>query len=105
MAEEWTDSGLVFPSEVGIPMHPRNLERVWYMLLKKSELPRIRMRDLRHTYASMAISRGVDPKVLADRLGHSRANFTLDTYSHVYEAQSESASYSLEDLLNEVKKE
>lgn len=43
----------------------------------------IRLHDLRHGWATMALAAGVHPKVVQERLGHSSISITLDTYSHV----------------------
>lgn len=51
-------------------------------LLKQAGLPDIRFHDLRHTFATHALSSGVDAKTLAGILGHTKASFTLDTYTH-----------------------
>ena len=51
-------------------------------LLKQAELPDIRFHDLRHTFATHALTSGVDVKTLSGILGHTRAAFTLDTYTH-----------------------
>ena len=51
-------------------------------LLKEAGLPDIRFHDLRHTFATHALSSGVDAKTLAGILGHTKASFTLDTYTH-----------------------
>ena len=51
-------------------------------LLKETGLPDIRFHDLRHTFATHALSSGVDAKTLAGILGHTKASFTLDTYTH-----------------------
>ena len=52
------------------------------VLLKEAGLPDIRFHDLRHTFATHALSSGVDAKTLAGILGHTKASFTLDTYTH-----------------------
>jgi integrase len=46
-------------------------------------LPRIRLHDLRHTHATLALRAGVHPRVVQERLGHANVSVTLDTYSHV----------------------
>ena len=51
-------------------------------LLKEAGLPDIRFHDIRHTFATHALSSGVDAKTLAGILGHTKASFTLDTYTH-----------------------
>ena len=52
-------------------------------LLQKAGLPNIRFHDLRHTFATHALTSGVDAKTLSGILGHTNASFTLDTYTHV----------------------
>jgi integrase len=46
-------------------------------------LPVIRLHDLRHTWATLALSAGEHPKVVQERLGHANVSITLDVYSHV----------------------
>ncbi|MFD1734726.1 tyrosine-type recombinase/integrase [Deinococcus malanensis] len=84
---------------MGTVYHPRNLLRDWYVLLDSAKVRRIRIHDIRHTYASLAIYQGLDPKVLADRMGHSRASISLDIYGHVFEEQRDRAAISLKDLV------
>jgi integrase len=52
-------------------------------LLKRANLPDIRLYDLRHTFATLWLDSGEHPKILQEILGHSRISVTLDTYSHV----------------------
>ena len=49
----------------------------------RAGLPRIRCHDLRHTWATLALSAGEHPKVVQERLGHANVSITLDVYSHV----------------------
>jgi integrase len=95
----WPDTGLVFTSEVGTLLHPRNFTRTWHTLQKNAGVRKVKLHDLRHLHASMAIKSGIDPKVLADRLGHARASFTLDVYTHLFEEQRASSAVSLLDFL------
>lgn len=75
---------LVFPSKTGSPMDRDNLvARHFKPLLKRAELPDIRLYDLRHTFATLWLESGEHPKILQEILGHSRISVTLDTYSHV----------------------
>ena len=52
-------------------------------ILREAGLPEIRFHDLRHTFATHALTSGVDAKTLSGILGHTNASFTLDTYTHV----------------------
>ncbi|MCU6710476.1 tyrosine-type recombinase/integrase [Paenibacillus sp. J5C_2022] len=67
-----------------MPINPRNLLRSFYSLMKKAEIPKIRFHDdLRHTVATLMLSRNINPKVVKEILGHSDIRVTLDTYSHI----------------------
>lgn len=79
----YTESDLIFTSENGSPVHPQTLSDTFVRRVRAAGLPRIRFHDLRHTYASLALSAGVHPKIVSDRLGHGSISITLDTYSHV----------------------
>ena len=61
-------------------------------ILKKAGLPSIRFHDLRHTFATHALSSGVDARTLSGILGHTNASFTLDTYTHVTNDMQKNAS-------------
>ena len=67
------------------PETPLNPGAAYHQLkktLKEAGLPDIRFHDLRHTFATQALASGVDAKTLAGILGHTKASFTLDTYTH-----------------------
>jgi integrase len=61
-------------------------------VVARTDLPRIRLHDLRHGWATMALSAGVHPKVVQERLGHASVMITLDIYSHVTEGLHEYAA-------------
>jgi integrase len=75
---------LVFANERGNPMQRQNLlRRSFQPLLKKAKLPAtLHFHDLRHTNATMLLRGGIHPKLAQVRLGHSRIQTTLDTYTH-----------------------
>ncbi|WP_298023118.1 site-specific integrase [uncultured Dysosmobacter sp.] len=64
------------------PVNPSSAYRQLKAILKQADLPDIRFHDLRHTFATHALASGVDAKTLAGILGHTKASFTLDTYTH-----------------------
>jgi integrase len=133
LKDEWQEEkhmGLVFTSEVGTPMNPRNFDRVWYYLqdaakkayveLGQSEeekkarakqteegkvLPHIRFHDLRHMHVSLLNKAGVDARTIADRIGHTDPAFTLKRYAHVFEDQRKAAAIPLLRLLSPPKGE
>lgn len=92
------DDAPVFPSEAGTLLTYSNTRRALHHWADRAEVPRIRPHDLRHTFASMAISQGMSPADLARQLGHSDAGFTLRQYVHFFERATPRAALSLAEL-------
>lgn len=69
-------------------------------LLKSAGLPPIRFHDLRHTCATLLLSKDVNPKVVSEMLGHSSISVTLDIYSHLLPDMQEKAAKALEEALS-----
>ena len=92
-------SGYVFVSETGEAMWPEVLSRQFLALAYKMGLPRIRFHDLRHTAATLMLSRGVHPKIVSEMLGHSGVGMTLDVYSHVLPHMQREAAREMQSLL------
>jgi integrase len=82
----WKDSGYVFVDELGEPYHPQGLRWLFEQAVQRAGVPLIRLHDLRHTMATLALQAGVHPKVVQEQLGHSGIDVTLDVYSHVPQA-------------------
>ena len=96
----WEDHDLVFCSEYGTPHSIPNLTyRYFRPILKAAEIPQIRLYDLRHTHATLLLMAEENPKVVAERLGHSTIVLTLDTYSHVLPTMQKKATDKLEKML------
>jgi integrase len=93
IGEAWTDSGYVFVDEAGQPYHPQRYLPMFHAACRRAGVSKIRLHDLRHTMATLALQAGVHPKVVQEQLGHSAIAVTLDVYSHVPQAvRRESAS-------------
>jgi integrase len=88
----YQDEDLVFCREDGMTFHPDTFERTFDRLAAQAGLPPIRLHDLRHTFATLALSAGVHPKVVSEILGHANISITLDTYSHAIPAMQEEAA-------------
>jgi len=67
----------------GTPVHPKTLSYIFEREIRRAGLLSIRLHDLRHTHATLALRAGVHPRVVQERLGHANVSITLDTYSHV----------------------
>ena len=102
-ADEWGDAwqatGHVFTREDGSPWHPDRARKLFEQAVKDVDVPRIRMHDLRHTWATLALRAGVNPKVVQERLGHANISITMDTYSHVLPDLQESAAELVASLV------
>ena len=88
---DYTENPYVFKWDDGQPYSPDYISHRFNDLLKKHGLPHIRFHEIRHTFATHALTSGVDAKTLAGILGHTNASFTLDTYTHVTPDMREAA--------------
>ena len=97
----WQENGLVFASVTGTPLDRHDLtSRQFKPLLERAELPRKTcFHDLRHTCATLLLTKNINPKVVSEMLGHSNIAITLDTYSHVLPNMQDSAARALEEAL------
>ena len=84
----------------GGPLHPERFSRTFADHARQAGLPPIRLHDLRHTWATLALSAGEHPKVVQERLGHATIAITLDTYSHAIPAMQEDAADKIAGLLS-----
>jgi integrase len=78
----WREHGLVFPSNVGTPIVPRNLLRHFKDALSAAGLPDVRLHDLRHTCATLLAAQGTPPALAMRILGHSQIAVTMEVYTH-----------------------
>ncbi|MCU5101263.1 tyrosine-type recombinase/integrase [Bacillus cereus] len=67
--------------------------------MKKAVVPKIQLHDLRHIHAILLLAKGVNVKVISERLGHSNIKITLDTYSYVLPTIQEDAVNKIEGIL------
>jgi integrase len=101
LGDAYRDEGLIFASQVGTPINPTNLRRRSFAaLLRRANLPKIRFHDLRHTCATLLLSRNVHPKYVQELLGHANIAITLDTYSHVIPGMGDHAMRAMEDVMS-----
>ena len=89
---DWQDHGLVFVREDGAPLNPSTVGQQLTVRARQAGLPHVRVHDLRHTYATLALEAGVHPKVVSERLGHANIGITLNLYSHVTEGMDRGAA-------------
>lgn len=83
------EHNLVFVDQVGHLIKPERITRIFNSRVKAAALPRIRLHDCRHSFASNALRAGVNVKVLSERLGHNDITTTLSIYAHTIPSQDE----------------
>ena len=86
------DSGYVLFKEDGNPYRPDCITQLWGRFIQRTDLPHIRLHDLRHTNATLLIANGVSARVVQHRLGHADVSTTLQRYVHVQPAMDEDAA-------------
>ena len=100
LGDLYQDQGLIFTTDAGAPLNPSNIRnRSLPRLIAEAGLPKIRFHDLRHTCATLLLSRNVHPKIVQEMLGHAKVAITLDTYSHVLPGIGDQAAAAMEDAL------
>ncbi len=91
----------VFLSPMGFRWDERNLEKFWHQTLKTSGIRKIRLHDLRHTFASQLIEQGAHPKYIQEQLGHASITMTMDTYGHLFPNRNRGLVDRLDSAENE----
>lgn len=89
---------LIFCRSDGYPHYENSFSKYFLDLIEKNGLKRIRFHDLRHTHASLLLSKGVNIKVIQERLGHSSISLTMDTYSHLTKENEQEAVAKLSNM-------
>ncbi|MCA9840004.1 MAG: site-specific integrase [Trueperaceae bacterium] len=99
LGESWTETGHIFVSELGTLLLQRNVTRVFKTLKKKASIPNAHIHDLRHMHVSLLIDNNIDPRTVADRIGHADPSFTFKTYSHMIKGKQRKTAIPLKTLI------
>ncbi|MEQ7124148.1 site-specific integrase [Actinopolymorpha sp. B11F2] len=89
----------VFCFEDGRLLHPDTITRRFNRLVDRAGLPRITLHGVRHSYATIAMDNGINPKILSERIGHSSVGFTMQTYVQRSEGRDKDAAAMLARLI------
>ena len=87
----YEDRNIVFSTDTGRYVHPRNFMRSFYRIVEKAGIPRANVHSLRHTFATRMLELGESAKVVQELLGHKNITQTLNTYTHVLEDTKKAA--------------
>lgn len=89
----------VFCNTSGRSLNPESVSQLFDRIVRRSDLPRVRFHDLRHTHASLLIADGAPIKVVSERLGHAHPSFTMHTYQHLLPGMSSAAAERFATLI------
>ena len=103
LGRELTEDDLVFSHADGTPRDPSTLTLAFRRLTRRLGLVGVRLHDLRHTMASLYLEQGVNPKTVAERLGHASVTITLDLYSHCLPGVQEAAAVQFDTAMEQAK--
>jgi integrase len=93
------DRGLVFHHPDGSCLKPDAVSAAFVRRVRAAGLSRLTLKGLRHTWATLALERGIHPRVVQERLGHSTIAITLGIYSHVVPTLHDEAAQLVADLV------
>jgi len=97
----YEDIGLVFATQLGRPLDPRNMQRTFASIIKKAGIEQgVHIHCLRHTFATRGLESGVELKVMQELLGHSSIKMTADLYTHVLPDKKKSSMMRMSSTLS-----
>jgi integrase len=101
LGSHYKNNGLVFATPFGTPLEIANLRvRHFKAIIKRAELAeKFTLYSLRHSFITLSLLAGVDPKTVSEEAGHASVSFTLDVYAHVLPSMKQSAAEKFEKLL------
>jgi integrase len=108
LGDRWVDEDLVFARDgfrlgpnqkAGGPRHPDRLARLFDRRLAKAKVPDVRLHDVRHTWATLALKNGVPVKVVQERLGHANPTITFNIYTHALPGMQHAAAEQVASLI------
>jgi len=95
----WVDSGHVFTTTIGTPLHAATVTRAFQAALDRAGLPRSRFHDLRHAAATFLLAQGMTLEDVKQLLGHSSITLTSNTYGHVLEQRQRQVAQAMDAVL------
>lgn len=98
--DKWKGTKKIFTTDDGNPINPDTPRKIFEMILKKNNLPIINFHSLRHTSASLQISRGISVADISRRLGHGDISTTLNVYSHAFNSGNEKIIREFNNIFN-----
>jgi integrase len=97
--KKYQDRGMVFAQSNGDFIRLESFTEMFRTLIRRSDLPKVRFHDLRHSHVSQLIKAGENVKVVSERLGHANVAMTLNTYAHLFSGADQQAAGKIDAIL------
>jgi len=98
--DRWEETGFIFTNWQGEVIRPDRLSSWLRNFVEKNNLPKVTIKGLRHTSATLLIMSGLNVRSLANRLGHAKTSTTTDIYSHAIKSRDVQAAEMLDSIIN-----
>ena len=98
MGKQWKGANRVFISKYGGHMNPDTCSKIINKIVKKYGLDDLTFHELRHTSATYLINKGMNPKAVSERLGHSDTSVTMEIYSHTFEHTKKECANAFDEI-------
>ena len=95
----WVDSGHVFTTTIGTPLHAATVTRTFKAALGRAGLPLSSFHDLRHSAATFLLAQGMTLEDVQQLLGHSSITLTSNTYGHGLEQRQRQVAQAMDAVL------
>lgn len=99
LGNKWKGTNRVFISKYGGHMSPDTCSKIINKIIKRHDLDYLTFHELRHTSATYLINKGVNPKAVSQRLGHSDTSVTMEIYSHTFEDTKKECANAFNEIL------
>ena len=90
---------LVFTNDLGRHLCTFTVYNSFKRIVKAMGIPEVRLHDLRHSYATLAIQNGIDYKTISNNLGHATVAFTMDVYATVTMTMQKDSASKMESFI------
>lgn len=97
--EGYEDNDLIFRQQNGAPLHPQRVSAWFTQRVTRSGLPRVRLHDVRHSFATAWIAQGGSIKTLSTILGHASVTITMGLYVHDHDEATRTETARLDALM------
>lgn len=102
LGDRWNGSDRIITNKYGRPMYPDSLSHWFGKFIKRTDLPKIHVHSLRHTYATLFIANNVPLTTVAAQLGHATVATTANIYAHAIKSSQILAANKIGQIFEDI---